>query len=180
MTRTNEKKAYFPLFVDLSERHVLVIGGGTIAERRIRTILPFAGSVTVVSTSLTEGLAELVRAAENTGGKAEDASGTDGAGGAPALVWRQCRYEREMLHGADLVLACTDDPAVNDDIHAVCRSLGIPVNLCNDKNKCDFYFPGIVRKENVVVGITASGTDHRKAKEIRERIEACLQEERGQ
>ena len=51
------------------------------------------------------------------------------------------------------------------------------VNVCSDRRKCDFYFPGIVKKEDVVVGITANGKDHKRAKEVREKIEDLLEEE---
>ena len=52
--------------------------------------------------------------------------------------------------------------------------MGITVNVCSDKNKCDFYFPGIVRKDNLVVGITASGNNHKAARETSNRIRELL------
>ncbi|MCQ2500970.1 MAG: bifunctional precorrin-2 dehydrogenase/sirohydrochlorin ferrochelatase, partial [Lachnospiraceae bacterium] len=64
----------------------------------------------------------------------------------------------------------------NSGIYSVCKCLGIQVNVCSDKNKCDFYFPGVVHADNVVVGITASGTDHHQAKVVREEIERVLKE----
>ena len=93
------------------------------------------------------------------------------------MVWKQEAYTREALRYADLVLACTDDPELNGEIYSVCKCLGIPVNVCSDRRKCDFYFPGIVAKDNVVIGVTAGGTDHRKAREVREKIERLLEEE---
>ena len=51
------------------------------------------------------------------------------------------------------------------------------MNVCSDRRKCDFYFPGIVARDNVVIGVTAGGTDHRKAREVREKIERLLEEE---
>ena len=82
-----------------------------------------------------------------------------------------------IIENADLVLACTDDPELNGEIYSVCKCLGIPVNVCSDRRKCDFYFPGIVARDNVVIGVTAGGTDHRKAREVREKIERLLEEE---
>ena len=92
-------------------------------------------------------------------------------------IWKQEAYTREALRYADLVLACTDDPELNGEIYSVCKCLGIPVNVCSDRRKCDFYFPGIVARDNVVIGVTAGGTDHRKAREVREKIERLLEEE---
>lgn len=149
--------SYFPVFIDLSERKIVVAGGGRIALRRIRTLLQFTEMVTLVSP---EALPELEALAEEG-----------------RIVWIREAYRRELILDADMVLACTDNPAVNDEIYGVCRCLGIPVNVCSDRRKCDFYFPGVVKKENVVVGVTAGGTDHRKAREIRERIRELLDRE---
>ena len=149
------KNKYFPLFVDLSEKQIVVIGAGNIASRRVRTLLSFADHITVVSPDATEEIAKL------------DAEGR--------IHWIKENYSRERLADADLVLACTDHPEINSDIHAACKCLGIPVNLCNDRTRCDFYFPGIVEKDNVVVGITASGSDHHLARQVREIISSALE-----
>ena len=75
------------------------------------------------------------------------------------------------------MLACTDDPQLNSEIFGVCRCLGILVNVCSDRRKCDFYFPGVVSRDHVVVGVTAGGEDHGKARRIREKIEKLLEDE---
>lgn len=148
------KNKYFPLFVDLSEKLIVVIGAGKIASRRILTLVPFSENLLVIAPEASEEVKQL--AAE---GK---------------IRWRQEPYNRNQLADADLVLACTDSPAVNDDIHAACKCLGIPVNVCSDRTRCDFYFPGVIQKDNVVVGVTAGGEDHHLAKTVRENIEQVL------
>lgn len=153
----NRKHKYFPLFVSLEEKEILVVGGGTIASRRIRALLPFGGRLTVIAPEVSDFIKEAAAEGE--------------------LVWKQEAYTREALRYADLVLACTDDPELNGEVYSVCKCLGIPVNVCSDRRKCDFYFPGIVARDNVVIGVTAGGTDHRKAREVREKIERLLEEE---
>lgn len=76
-----------------------------------------------------------------------------------------------------MVIAATDDRKVNDDIYRICREEGIYVNVASDKEKCDFYFPGIVKYKEMVIGINASGLDHQKARRVREAIERVLVEE---
>lgn len=149
-----EGKPWFPMFVDLSEKHILFVGGGAIAARRARVILPFAGRVTVVAPALAEALRPLAEAGE--------------------IAWRPRAYRPEDLDGADIALACTDDPALNAAVHAACAARGIPCNVCSDHGLCDFYFPGIVRRGQTVVGVNAGGSDHRRARRLRERIEAML------
>lgn len=152
-----QESSYFPVFIDLSDKKIVVVGGGTIACRRIKTLLPFVECLIVAAPVILPELQELALSKR--------------------ICWVQERYRREQILDADLVLACTDDEQINDEIYSVCRCLGIMVNVCSDRRKCDFYFPGIVKKEDVVVGITANGKDHKRAKEVREKIEDLLEEE---
>ena len=84
-------------------------------------------------------------------------------------------YEREDIYDADYVIAATNDHQINSDIYSACKCMRITVNVCSDKTKCDFYFPGIYMQEGLVVGITASGLDHKKARRIREEIQDALE-----
>ena len=86
-------------------------------------------------------------------------------------------YEREDLYDACIVIAATDREQVNNEIYSVCKCMGIPVNVISDKQKCDFYFPGIVQRDEIVIGVSASGKDHKKARKMREDIAAFLREE---
>ncbi len=149
------EKLYFPIFIDLHGRDILVTGGGHIATRRIRTLLPFTDTIRVVAAKPGEELKELCGESEK-------------------IVLEERPYREEDLDGAYMVLACTDDRELNGNIARLCRQRGILVNDCSDRRECDFYFPGIVRKDSVVTGISASGEDHRKAAEIRRKIEELL------
>ena len=149
--------AMFPMFFDISDKHAVFVGGGTIALRRVRTLLPFADDITVYAPEFTP---ELERFAE---------------GDLIQLV-RQ-KYEPSVLDGADLVFACTNDRALNDEICAECKHRHILVNVCSDRFKCDFHFPGVVVHDNMVVGISAGGKDHRRVKQLRARIERLMEEE---
>ena len=148
-------KPYFPLFVDLSEKHVLVVGAGKIALRRIRAMAEFAGHVTIVAPDLHPEVMEL---AEHT----------------PHLRVLQRGFQPEDLEGADLVLAATNRPDLNGEIARLCREKDILVNACHNKDLCDFYFPGIVHKDPLVIGVTACGKDHAVAKEAVSRIREIM------
>ncbi len=150
------EKYYFPIFVDLSEKHIVVVGAGKIAARRIRTLLEFAGKITVIAPEIEEAILAL-------------------AGKGPVQLKRRV-FEESDLDGADMVLAITDDKELNTTIGTLCREKGIPVNTSHDKTLCDFYFPGVVQKENVVVGVTASGKDHAQARAVTEKIRETLDE----
>ena len=137
--------AYFPLFVDLEGRQVLVVGGGKIAVRRVRTLLEFGCQITVVSPELRE-----------------------------KVLWKKKRYDETDLESPGnvgeasrfiFVLAAAA-PEVNEKIVCDCRKKKIPVNNASNRDQCDFYFPGIAKDGDTVVGITSGGGDHRLAAKI--------------
>ena len=151
----NTDKLYFPIFIDLSEKHIVVIGAGKIASRRVRTLLEFAGKITVVAPEISEEILAL-------------------AGMGPVQLKRRA-FEETDLEDADMVLAITDDKELNKKIGALCKEKKIPVNTSHDKDLCDFYFPGVVQKDNVVVGVTASGKDHEGARRVSEQMLELLE-----
>ena len=146
---------YFPLFVDLSEKNILVVGAGRIGSRRIRTLLDFVPKVTVVAPELS---AEV------------DALASEGR-----IVLRQRMFSAEDLDGVHLVLTATGVPAVDEEIWKLCRKRNIPVNIASDRTKCDFFFPGIARKDNLVIGITASGESHADAGNLTKAVRTFLE-----
>ena len=151
-----EHRPYFPLFVDLSEKRVLVVGAGAVANRRVQALLPFARHITVIAPEVHGSLAALEEAGE--------------------IVLCRRAYAPEDTDTADFVLAATDDRRLNGEIAARCRAHHIPVNVCDDPQKCDFFFPGIVREDNLVIGVTASGTDHKAAKALTEELRRYMGE----
>ncbi len=145
---------YFPLYIDLSKKNILFAGGGTVADRRVHTLLEFAGSITVVAPETTNELRRL----------ADD--------GSISVLSRT--FESEDLQGRDLVFAATDDPVLNREIAALCRERSIPVNVSSDRELCDFQFPSVLIDRDVVIGINASGKNHRLVKETRKKLEYFL------
>ena len=144
------------MFVDLSDKKIVVVGGGNIATRRIKTLLQFTRNITAVAPKTTMELHEL------------------GKAGFVNLINRPVK--RSDFAMAFMVIAATNDWKLNDEIYRVCKEQGIYVNVADDKSKCDFYFPGICLKDDVVVGITASGMNHKKARAVREKVQALLEE----
>lgn len=144
------------MFVDLSDKKVVVVGGGNIATRRVKTLLQFTRSVTAIAPKCTAELQEL------------------GKTGYVNLITRAVK--RTDFQMAYMVIAATNDWKLNDEIYRVCKEEGIYVNIADDKNKCDFYFPGIYMKDELVVGVTASGLDHKRAKKVRVAIQEAMEE----
>ena len=155
----SEKKLYFPMFVDLTDKKVVVVGAGTIAKRRIRTMVAFTSRLVVIAPEVNPELRELEEAGRLTSLKKT--------------------YEREDLCGASMVIAAANDKKTNQEIYEACKSMGIPVNVYKDKTKCDFYFPGVAAFEHTVVGVSGSGREQRKSRGLAEKIQTFLAEELG-
>ena len=135
---------YFPLFFNMEDREIRVFGGGNIAARRVKMLLEFGAKVSVAAPQMTEELEKLAQQQEKL-----------------SLEYR--RYRCGELTREWLVLAVTDDLAVNDMIFEECRKKQIFVNVASDKEKCDFYFPGIAKSGNITVYKSSQGcTNHRK------------------
>ncbi len=154
----SEKRRLFPIFIDISGKKVLVVGAGTIASRRIKTLLQFGPNVTVVAMECTPQIERW------------------------SNEQRVQLFERAFceadLDGAELVIAATDNDNLNQQIYRECQNRHILVNVSSDQKLCDFHFPGVVLQEEITVGINASGQNHRKAKQARMAIEQCLQGEK--
>ena len=150
-----KNKRFFPMFVDLSDKKIVVVGGGNIATRRIKTLLQFTRNITAVAPKTTMELHEL------------------GKAGFVNLINRPVK--RSDFTMACMVIAATNDWKLNDEIYRVCKEEGIYVNVADDKSKCDFYFPGIYMQDEVVVGITASGLNHKKARKVRVAIQEAME-----
>jgi len=149
-------KLYFPLFVDLSEKNILVVGAGKIAMRRIQTMADFAGSVTVIAPDIHPVIREIARNASNVN-----------------IICRA--FVQDDINGADIVFAATNDPDLNGMIARICHERGIPVNAAHNQDLCDFYFPGLVKRDPLVIGVTACGRDHAEAKEMTSKIRELLE-----
>lgn len=150
------KKPFFPMFVDLSEKRIVIVGGGRVAARRACTLAVFASDILVAAPEAEEEIRRLER------------------GG--ALQWYRGAYHEGLLHKADIVLAATDDAALNEEVARHCRKRGILVNVSHKKELCDFYFPAVALQDNIVAGITASGQDHVKARKTAGKIRMALKE----
>ena len=81
-------------------------------------------------------------------------------------LWKRRVFTEQDLEQAFLVIAATNNSAVNDEIARLCHERGIPVNHAGDQNQCDFQFPAIVRNDLVVIGINAGGKNHGLVKRV--------------
>jgi precorrin-2 dehydrogenase / sirohydrochlorin ferrochelatase len=131
-----------------------VVGGGTVAERKVRILLKFDAGVVVVSPVVTAGLSKLA-------GK-----------GSIELIKRE--YEETDLEEMSLVFAATDSEETNEKVHREAGHRHIPINVVDNPALCDFIVPSIVKKGPIVVAISTSGRLPLLSKKLRKEIESLV------
>jgi siroheme synthase-like protein len=148
---------YYPIFLDLKGRPVLVVGGGNVAEGKVKGLLAADAKVTVVAPDISEMLRGLV------------------ASGQVRHTRRE--YESSDLEGHALCFVATDDGAINARVAADSRERGVWVNAADDPANCDFILPAVVRDGRVVVAASTGGASPAMARRLREELTAFLDED---
>jgi len=143
----------YPIVVRLAGRPVLVVGGGAIALRKSEGLVASGASITVVAPDFAEGFESL-----------------DGV----TLVERL--YEPGDLDGAWLVVAATNDPAVQQQIFDECESRGVFCNAVDDPDRCSFILPAIERRGPVIVAVSTQGRSPSLAKYLKNHLAAAIPE----
>jgi len=146
---------YFPLFADLRGRRVLVVGGGEVAARKIRLLLESGARIDVVAREIT--------ACEITG----------------SVTWLAHEFEDSLLDGATLVIAATNDTALNERVSTAARARHLLCNVVDDAERSGFIVPAIVDRSPLVIAISSGGVAPVLARLMRERIELLCDESFG-
>lgn len=126
-----------PVFLNVRNVRCLVAGGGEVAFRKARLLARAQAELHVVAPEAAESMLNLL---QEHGGR---------------LDRREIR--EEDFAGAQLAIAATDDPGVNENVSRWARARGIPVNVVDQPALCTFYMPAIVDRSPVVVAISSSG-----------------------
>ncbi|MEN6372543.1 MAG: bifunctional precorrin-2 dehydrogenase/sirohydrochlorin ferrochelatase [Armatimonadota bacterium] len=145
---------YYPIAVDLKDKNVLVVGGGTVALRKIETLLDFGAHVTVVSPCVTQDIFELTDSGR-------------------VILCERC-YESSDVGKCALVIAATNDKEVNLQVSADAQTAGVPVNVVDDPELCSFIVQSVVRRGDLVISIGTGGNSPALAKRVREKIEEVI------
>lgn len=158
--------AYFPMFVDMTERECLIVGGGNVAYRKVIVMLDFGAKVTVVAEDICDELRKLT--IDDIA--SEDKTGSYTANKENRITFIKRRFERKDCDGMEMVIAATDDSALNHEIAEYCKAKDIMVNAVDQKADCSFIFPSYIKEKNLVAAFSSGGnspvlTQYLKGKE---------------
>lgn len=143
--------ALFPMFIEMSGKKVLVVGGGNVALRKCEKLLPYGAELTAVSGRFQPQFISLQGV---------------------ALLFRP--FRDEDIAGRDIVIAATDDRALNAHIAGLCREAGIPFNCVDEPENCTFIFPALTLRGRLSAGFCTGGASPTAAAYFREQFEESL------
>lgn len=145
---------FFPVYLNLKSKRVVVIGGGEVAQRKVTSLMETGAAVTVVSPDLTPELLSLASAG--------------------AIEWEKRPYANGDCTGAALVLSATDDPQVSQAVWEEATKDGVLINTADQPALCDFIMPAVVRRGDLTVAISTGGASPALAATLREKLSRML------
>ena len=145
----------YPAMLDLKEKKCVVIGGGKVALRKVKTLLNSFAKVKIISPSICSEMAEMAKH-HNTKNY---------------LEWLQKVYEKKDLCGAFMVFACTDDSSINTTISRDARSKGLMINCVNPPEESNFIVPASVNNGDLTISISTGGASPALSKKLKEKIQ---------
>lgn len=155
---------YFPFYCDIEQKKWLLVGGGHVAAGKFSRLIAFTRKITVIAPEICD---EIKNAACSETSFLE----RDGV----RLFERD--FRAADLDDADIVVAATNDKAMNAQIAALCRERKIPVNAVDDPENCDFIFSAIIKKGRLTVSVSTNGASPIYAAMLKKRINDSLPED---
>lgn len=147
---------YFPFYCDIEKKKWLLVGGGRVAAGKFSRLIAFTRKITVIAPEIS---VEIKMSAED------------------GVRFLERDFRTADLNDADIVVAATDDKALNAQIAALCRERRIPVNAVDDPENCDFIFPAIIKKGRLTVSVSTNGASPIYAAMLKKQINDSLPED---
>lgn len=155
--RNHQAVSYYPIFLNIQSKKCVVVGGGEIALRKVKTLLEHGASVEVVSPVFCP---ELVKISEKGKVKSQTRN-----------------YKSQDLKGALLAIAATDDADTNQRIFIDAKKLGVLVNVVDVPQYSDFIVPSSMTRGDITIAVSTSGKSPALARKIRTELENQLGDE---
>lgn len=139
------KNYYFPMFINLKDKNIIIFGAGKIAYRRVCSLVHTGCNITIVAPDIYYKFKSIEYNKLN--------------------IINDC-YDDKYINNQFIVFAITDNNKVNENIYNYCSKKNIIVNIASDKTKCSFFFPAIIYKDNCTIGICGNGSNHTLVKSM--------------
>lgn len=143
--------SYYPILIDLHGKEVVVVGGGTVAQRKIETLLEYGAFVNVVSRELTPMLERYLEEGK--------------------IKYLGEEFRENYLNGIFMVIASTDDASLNHRISQEAIKKGLLINAVDQPSDCNFIVPAILQRGDLLLAVSTSGKSPALAKKVRKDLE---------
>ena len=186
---------YFPFYCDIEKKKWLLVGGGRVAAGKFSRLIAFTRKITVIAPEISDEIKKdsevAFRGSDSASVFPESKSKTDllekdstdiisntetldDVNSCIRLLERD--FMAADLDDADIIVAATDDKALNAQIASLCREKNIPVNAVDDPENCDFIFPAIIKKGRLTVSVSTNGASPIYAAMLKKQINDSLPE----
>jgi len=146
--------AYFPMFIDMNNLKVLLIGGGDIATHKLEKLIVFTQDITIITQHADDKIKSIVDIYH--------------------LTLHQRDYRVDDIRGFNIIVIATDSTILHKEIYEESRGLGILVNSVDNAKYCDFIFPSYIKKEDLTIAFSTGGTSPAFAKQLRQHFEKII------
>lgn len=150
----------YPIFLNLKSKRTVVIGGGSVAARKILSLLDAQARVVVVAEQIDEALKTRCK---NTN-----------------TEFVEARYSKDYLAGATIAFAATNDEELNEQIYKDCQQLEVLCNVADAPELCDFFAPAVVKRGDLQIAVGTDGYSPAYAGHIRQKLEGIFTEKHGE
>ncbi|MBR1861494.1 MAG: bifunctional precorrin-2 dehydrogenase/sirohydrochlorin ferrochelatase [Lachnospiraceae bacterium] len=147
--------AYFPFYFELEGKLGVIVGGGKVALEKIEKLSGFGAVLRVIAPDVLPEIEAIKKTDKN-------------------LIIVNKEFAPEDISGADYLIAATGNEKLNAEIFSLCRERHIPVNVVDDRDKCDFIFPSVIKRGNLVASVTSSGDSPQVAVRLRRKFEELI------
>ena len=146
--------SFFPAFIKLENRKVLVIGGGKIAGDKISHLLDFTKDITIISPKIDENVKNMIE--KNR------------------LVYIDREYQKGDIENFYIVIVAADDIELQKRVYLECQEKRILCNSVDSIEYCDFIFPSYTKRGDLIIAISTSGASPAFSKYLRRAIESLI------
>ena len=131
---------FFPFYINIQKKYFLIVGGGKIACRRLKTLLKFDVNVVLIAPDISSE----IKLIQNE-----------------RLRLYEQAFEEKFLDKINYLILATNDKDLHKAVSELARKKGISVNDASCKENCDFYFPSIIDKDELLISVTSLGNNHK-------------------
>ncbi len=148
--------SYFPMYIDLTDKKILIVGGGNIALEKLEKLVQFTKDITIIAKEVKYNTYTLIKE--------------------HCLSYYQRGYKRGDIDNFDIVVVATDDIDMQKDIYLESRDKNILVNSVDNTKYCDFIFPSFIKRGDLTISFSTSGASPAFAKNIRKYMQDKIPE----